>query len=146
MDFSLTETERDLVSLCREFAQKEIAPRAPQAWEEARCPTDLLREMGALGLLGMLVPEEWGGIGMSTVGFVAAMVNIENSLLLAVGLAIGTGSALVAIWPSVRGHATLPWRGLATMLATILAVGIVVSAVAAARALRTPILPALKGD
>ena len=73
MDFSLTEAERDLVHLCREFAQKEIAVRAPAAWEEARCPTDLLRDMGALGLLGMLVPEEWGGIGMSTVGFVAAM-------------------------------------------------------------------------
>jgi alkylation response protein AidB-like acyl-CoA dehydrogenase len=73
VDFSLTEAERDLVHLCREFAQKEIAVRAPAAWEEARCPTDLLRDMGALGLLGMLVPEEWGGIGMSTVGFVAAM-------------------------------------------------------------------------
>ncbi len=73
MDFSLTESERDLVSLCRDFAQKEIAARAPSAWEEARCPTDLLREMGALGLLGMLIPEQWGGIGMSTVGFVAAM-------------------------------------------------------------------------
>jgi alkylation response protein AidB-like acyl-CoA dehydrogenase len=73
VDFSLSEAERDLVALCREFAQKEIALRAPAAWEEARCPTDLLREMGALGLLGILVPEEWGGIGMSTVGFVAAM-------------------------------------------------------------------------
>src|SRR5215475_8889828 len=76
MDFSLTEAERDLADLCRDFAQKEIATRAPIAWDEARCPTDLLREMGALGLLGMLVPEEWGGIGMSTVGFVAAMEQI----------------------------------------------------------------------
>ncbi len=76
MDFSLTEAERDLVGLCRDFAQREIAPRAPLAWEEARCPTDLLREMGALGLLGMLIPEQWGGIGMSTVGFVAAMEQI----------------------------------------------------------------------
>ena len=57
MDFSLTESERDLVELCREFARKEIATRAPAAWDEARCPTDLLREMGALGLLGMLIPE-----------------------------------------------------------------------------------------
>jgi len=73
VDFALTESERDLVDLCREFAHKEIAPRAPQAWAEARCPTDLLREMGALGLLGILIPEEWGGIAMSTVGFVAAM-------------------------------------------------------------------------
>ncbi|MFZ0666065.1 MAG: acyl-CoA dehydrogenase family protein [Acidimicrobiales bacterium] len=76
MDFELTESERDLVELCRDFAQKEIAVRAPVAWDQARCPTDLLREMGELGLLGMLVPVEWGGIGMSTVGFVAAMEQI----------------------------------------------------------------------
>jgi alkylation response protein AidB-like acyl-CoA dehydrogenase len=73
VDFSLTDAERDLVDLCRTFAQQQIALRAPIAWEEARCPTDLLREMGELGLLGMLIPDEWGGIGMSTVGFVAAM-------------------------------------------------------------------------
>jgi short-chain 2-methylacyl-CoA dehydrogenase len=79
MDFSLNENERDLVGLCRDFAQREITSRAPLAWEEARCPTDLLREMGALGLLGMLVPEEWGGIGMSTVGFVAAMEQIGQA-------------------------------------------------------------------
>jgi alkylation response protein AidB-like acyl-CoA dehydrogenase len=76
MDFSLSQDERDLVGLCRDFAQNEIAPRAPAAWDEAVCPTDLLREMGELGLLGMLIPEEWGGIGMSTVGFVAAMEQI----------------------------------------------------------------------
>ncbi len=76
MDLSLSESERDLVGLCRDFAQQQIAPRAPLAWEEARCPTDLLREMGELGLLGLLIPEEWGGIGMSTIGFVAAMEQI----------------------------------------------------------------------
>ncbi len=76
MDFSLTEAEQDLVDLCRNFAQQQIARRAPLAWEEGRCPTDLLREMGKLGLLGILIPAEWGGIGMSTVGFVAAMEQI----------------------------------------------------------------------
>jgi alkylation response protein AidB-like acyl-CoA dehydrogenase len=88
MDFSLSESERDLVGLCRDFAQNEIARRAPQAWEEARCPTDLLREMVGLGLLGMLIPEEWGEIGMSTVGFVAAMEQIgmaDQSVAAAVG-------------------------------------------------------------
>lgn len=76
MDFSLDESERDLVDLCRDFAQREIARRAPAAWDEGRCPTDLLREMGGLGLLGVLIPQEWGGIGMSTIGFVAAMEQI----------------------------------------------------------------------
>jgi short/branched chain acyl-CoA dehydrogenase len=79
VDFSLNEPERELVALCRDFARNEIARRAPAAWEEARCPTDLLREMGELGVLGMLVPEEWGGIGMSTVGFVAAMEEIGQA-------------------------------------------------------------------
>ena len=76
MDFSFTEPESDLVELCRDFATKEIAQRAPAAWDAAVCPTDLLREMGQLGLLGMLIPEQWGGIGMTTVGFVAAMEQI----------------------------------------------------------------------
>lgn len=79
MDFSLSEPERALADLCRDFAQKEIAVRAPAAWDEARCPTDLLREMGELGLLGMLIPEEWGGIGMTTVGFVAAMEQLGRA-------------------------------------------------------------------
>jgi short-chain 2-methylacyl-CoA dehydrogenase len=79
MDFSLDEPELELVALCRDFAQKEIATRAPAAWDEERCPTDLLREMGQLGLLGLLIPEEWGGIGMSTVGFVAAMEQIGQA-------------------------------------------------------------------
>jgi alkylation response protein AidB-like acyl-CoA dehydrogenase len=79
MDFSLSAAERDLAELCRDFARKEIAPRAPIAWHEARCPTDLLREMGELGLLGMLIPEEWGGIGMSTVGFVAALEQLGRA-------------------------------------------------------------------
>jgi alkylation response protein AidB-like acyl-CoA dehydrogenase len=93
VDFSLTERERDLAELCRDFAQGEIARRAPLAWEDGRCPTDLLREMGALGLLGVLVPEDWGGIGMSTVGFVAAMEQI--------GLA---DQSVAAAW---QAHATI---------------------------------------
>jgi short-chain 2-methylacyl-CoA dehydrogenase len=79
VDLSLTEPECELVDLCRRFARSEIATRAPAAWDEGRCPTDLLREMGQLGLLGVLVPEEWGGIGMSTVGFVAAMEEIGRA-------------------------------------------------------------------
>jgi alkylation response protein AidB-like acyl-CoA dehydrogenase len=79
MDFSFTESEQDLVALCHQFAVKEIAERAPAAWERGECPTDLLREMGELGLLGMLIPEQWGGIGMSTVGFVAALEEIGQA-------------------------------------------------------------------
>jgi short-chain 2-methylacyl-CoA dehydrogenase len=79
MNFDLEEREEDLRDLCATFATKEIAPIAAQAWEDARCPTDVLRAMGQLGLMGLLVPEEWGGIGMSTVGFVAAMEEIGHA-------------------------------------------------------------------
>lgn len=79
MDFALSEREHDLAMLCRDFATGEIAKRAPLAWQERRCPIDLLQEMGRLGLLGVLVPERWGGIGMSTVGFVAAMEQIGRA-------------------------------------------------------------------
>lgn len=76
MDFDLTEPEEELVALCEAFAAREISPVAPAAWKEGRCPVELLAKMGELGLLGLLIPEEWGGVGMTTVGFVAAMEKI----------------------------------------------------------------------
>ena len=66
MDFSLTDDEAALQQLARDFAAKEIRPHAARYWEEERCPTEVLRAMGNLGLLGLLVPEEWGGAGVST--------------------------------------------------------------------------------
>src|SRR5215831_18927655 len=73
MDFTLTEVERDLLALGREYAEREIAPVAARAWHEERCPTEVLRGLGELGLLGTLVPEKWGGTGSTTVGFVALL-------------------------------------------------------------------------
>jgi alkylation response protein AidB-like acyl-CoA dehydrogenase len=73
MDFTLTEPERELLDLGRTYAEREIAPIAAQAWRDERCPTEVLRGLGELGLLGLLVPEKWGGIGASTVGFVSLL-------------------------------------------------------------------------
>ena len=76
MDFTLTELESDLLELGRSYAEREIAAVAPRAWHEERCPTELLRGLGGLGLLGPLVPEKWGGTGSSTVGFVALLESL----------------------------------------------------------------------
>jgi len=73
MDFTLSELERDLLELGRTYAQREITAVASRAWHEERCPTEVLRGLGELGLLGTLVPEKWGGTGSSTVGFVALL-------------------------------------------------------------------------
>ena len=83
MDFTLTEFEGELLDLGRTYAEREIAPVAARAWHEERCPTELLRGLGELGLLGTLVPEKWGGIGSSTVGYVAlleALATVDSSI------------------------------------------------------------------
>ena len=83
MDFTLTEFEDELLNLGRDYAEREIAAVAARAWHEERCPTEVLRGLGELGLLGTLVPEKWGGIGASTVGFVAlleALATVDPSV------------------------------------------------------------------
>ena len=83
MDVTLTEVERDLLELGRGYAEREVAAIAPQAWHAERCPVELLRGLGELGLLGPLVPEKWGGIGSTTVGFVAlleALATVDPSV------------------------------------------------------------------
>ena len=83
MDFTLTEFEDELLNLGRDYAEREIAAVAARAWHEERCPTEVLRGLGELGLLGTLVPEKWGGIGSTTVGYVAlleALATVDPSV------------------------------------------------------------------
>jgi alkylation response protein AidB-like acyl-CoA dehydrogenase len=74
-DIELSEEQRMVRDMAREFARSEVAPRA-QAWEKAGWIEDsLIRQMGELGLLGMVVPEQWGG---SYVDFVAYALAVEE--------------------------------------------------------------------
>ena len=60
-DIELSEEQVMIRDMARDFARGEIAPHA-QAWEKAGWIDDgLVAKMGELGLLGMVVPEEWGG-------------------------------------------------------------------------------------
>lgn len=76
MNFELDEDAQALADLCRDFAEGEIAPIAAEAWNSERCPIEVLAKLGDLGVLGLLVPEEWGGSAASTVAFVAAIEQI----------------------------------------------------------------------
>lgn len=76
MDFGLTPEQDALRDLAQRFAQREIAPHAHQWWESETFPTELFRSMGPLGLMGLLVPEEYGGSAAGMVGYVAAMIEI----------------------------------------------------------------------
>ena len=73
MDFDLSNEQRELKAMCRDFAREVIAPRA-EDWNRAhRFPTDVFRQMGELGLCGPLVPYEYGGSAIGMTGYVTAM-------------------------------------------------------------------------
>jgi len=74
----LNDEERALRDLCRDFAREEIAPNASTWWHEERCPTELLRAMGKLDLMGLLVPPEYGGTNISTRGLVGALLEVAR--------------------------------------------------------------------
>lgn len=76
MDFALTSEQKMIVSMAREFARDVLVPGAPVWNREHRFPIEVFKQMGDLGLMGMLVPEEYGGSNAGTVAYVAAMEEI----------------------------------------------------------------------
>ncbi len=77
MNFALTEEQQLLQKMARDFANNEVAPKAAAIDREHRHPKELVAGMAELGLLGIAVPDEWGGAGMDTVGYVLAMEEIS---------------------------------------------------------------------
>ncbi len=79
MDFELNEEQRALQALCRDFAQKEILPHRDEWNTTGRFPVEVFRKLADLGLMGLLVPEEYGGAGVGAAAFVAAMEEIAKA-------------------------------------------------------------------
>jgi hypothetical protein len=73
---NLTEEQRGIRDLAREFAQNEIAPNIAQWDEEAHFEPSIIRKMGDLGFLGMLIPEEFEGLGVDTSTYLLALEEI----------------------------------------------------------------------
>jgi glutaryl-CoA dehydrogenase len=69
LEGELTEEERMIRDSVREFAQDKLMPRVLLAWREEKVDKELLPEMGALGLLGPTIPEEYGGAGLGYVAY-----------------------------------------------------------------------------
>ncbi len=72
----LTEEHEMLRNAAREFAQNEILPIAAEHDESGEFPLDTVRKMGKMGLMGIEVPEEYGGAGMDTLAYVLALEEI----------------------------------------------------------------------
>jgi alkylation response protein AidB-like acyl-CoA dehydrogenase len=77
--FELSEEHRMLQQAARDFGQNEIAPIAAEFDESGEFPLDTVRKMGAMGLMGIEVPEKYGGAGMDTLSYVLAMVEISKA-------------------------------------------------------------------
>jgi alkylation response protein AidB-like acyl-CoA dehydrogenase len=79
MDFSLTDDQREIQALARDFAQAEIEPNAA-AWDrEHRFPDELYPKLGELGLMGVCVPEELGGAGADFLSYILVLEEISRA-------------------------------------------------------------------
>jgi alkylation response protein AidB-like acyl-CoA dehydrogenase len=78
-NLELTEEQRMIRDAARDFAQNEIAPIAAHFDESGEFPMDTIKKMGALGLMGIEVPEDYGGAGLDTLAYVLAMEEIAKA-------------------------------------------------------------------
>jgi alkylation response protein AidB-like acyl-CoA dehydrogenase len=78
MRFALTDEQQMVQAMAREFAETHIKPIADEIDREARFPHETVKRMGELGLLGIVVPEAWGGGGGDTVAYVVALIEIAK--------------------------------------------------------------------
>jgi butyryl-CoA dehydrogenase len=77
MDLELSDEQRMIRDTAREFAAREVAPKAAELDKSARWPAEIVAKMAELGLMGVAIPQEYGGAGMDTVSYALAMEEIS---------------------------------------------------------------------
>ncbi|NRA72058.1 MAG: isovaleryl-CoA dehydrogenase [Gammaproteobacteria bacterium] len=105
LNFGLGETIDMLRDTVNAFSRDEIAPRAEQIDKDNEFPADLWRKFGDMGLLGITVPEELGGVGMGYLAHVVAMQEISRASA-SVGLSYGAHSNLCVNQINRNGNQT----------------------------------------
>ncbi len=79
MNFDLSDEQKAIQDLCRDFARNEVAPQAEHLDRHAEFPYDLVKKMAGLGLFGLPFPEEYGGAGADTVSYALAVMEISRA-------------------------------------------------------------------
>ncbi|MHB9150126.1 MAG: acyl-CoA dehydrogenase family protein [Thermoleophilia bacterium] len=95
MDFALTDEQRDIRRMARTFADERVAPRAREWDRDHAFPASVLDELGELGLLGVCVPEEYGGAGADYLSFILVLEELSRGdaglgVTVAVNTSLGT--------------------------------------------------------
>lgn len=93
MDFQLSEEQELTRQTVREFAEKEIAPRALELDETQQFPRDIMKKLGEMGMLGVLFPPEYGGAGLKYLDYVLIieeLARVDGS----VGLSVAAHNSL----------------------------------------------------
>ncbi|OGO36242.1 MAG: acyl-CoA dehydrogenase [Chloroflexi bacterium RBG_16_57_11] len=109
MDFDLSDEQRMWREALHDFVAREVKPRAHEVDEEARFNWEAARKMGPLGLLGLNVPEEYGGAGVDPVSAAIAIEELGwgcGSTALAISAHNGLGCAPIALFgtPDQKGR------------------------------------------
>ncbi|MCX2493411.1 acyl-CoA dehydrogenase family protein [Pedobacter sp. PF22-3] len=92
-DFSETETQQSVKAMVRDFAEKNIRPNIME-WDEAQhFPLELFKQLGELGLMGVLVPEEYGGSGLGYQEYVDIIVEVAR-VCGSIGLSLAAHNSL----------------------------------------------------
>jgi butyryl-CoA dehydrogenase len=94
MDLSLTDEQEALQQMVRDFATREVKPLAAELDREHRFPKELVRRMAELGLLGIEVPEEYGGAGLDPISYVVAMEEVSTACA-STGVIMSVNNSLV---------------------------------------------------
>jgi len=99
MNFELTEDQIGVRDAVRDFAAAEIAPNVARWEKEERFPLEILRSLGELGVMGMMVPEEFGGAGADALSYVLAIEELARvSASTAVIVSVNNSVACYPIW------------------------------------------------
>jgi len=94
MNFSLTEEQTMIKEMAKNFAETEIAPSAIERDKNSVFPTEIIKKMAELGLMGMMVDPKYDGAGMDTVSYCLAMMEISK-VDAAVGVIMSVNNSLV---------------------------------------------------
>lgn len=94
MDFELTEEQKMIREMAHDFAEKEIKPKAPELDKTERHPTEIIEKMAELNLMGIAIPDTYGGGGADVVSYVLALEEISWGCA-SVGVIMSVNNSLV---------------------------------------------------